>query len=339
MKAFAFGMLTLKAIMAGFVFLLKSPVVLAIAGTIAGLYLLSKVPGIIGDTFTELGRRVWETLTYFGDLFGKVFTAVKDRILAGDVEGAMNVLLVSMEQIFQMGLIGIKSAWINMIYVLKKWWIEFVGAFKRIWYGAQGEISKSILEMAASNKIMNAIFERISGVNIQEEIERSRRLGNGDALAKMKGIIDQGTANKQAEAQRQRDLDLANLQMDTTDKQTEYARRLEEANKAIDQAIAMNPLPSPEEDGEQAARSIEGNLAGMISSMFPGGIDSVGRGMPQALEMGSVEAMKTAFGNRQSSFEVQKQTADNSKKTAENTLQMVRFMREWTGSGLIGAGI
>ena len=63
-----------------------------------------------------------------------------------------------------------------------------------VWGSAVAGIGKSILKLAASNRLFNAAFKKISGVDVRKEIARGKALGRDDPLAEAMADVDRQVA-------------------------------------------------------------------------------------------------------------------------------------------------
>ncbi len=295
-------------------------VVAAVGATIAGLRLLSKIPGDVGNAFRSLTDTMFATFGSITEIFGKAFDAIKDRIMAGDVEGAMNVLLVSLNQMFNMSILGLKTAWLEFTFYLEKLWIDITTTVEKLWFNVTTKIAQGILSLVEQFDILNSLFEMYSGVDYQAEIARAQRLGNDPNAAL--GTLDQQNQQRQQDLDsRQTDAQRA-LADEIAKMRDQYADERKALLGAVDQSINMSKLPAPNETppGTPKPYSWEQTIGGEI--LRP----ALATAMPTGLEMGSTDAAKAAFDNR-------KATLDAAQKTAHATREMANDMRTMVKKG------
>lgn len=97
----------------------------------------------------------------FGDMIGKVGS----QIIGGDFAGAWNTVVLGMSEVWTSFTGGIVNAFANA-----------AGAVIDVWKKTIDEITNMILSKAAEGGAFGKFFEKISGVNVAEEMEREQRL-------------------------------------------------------------------------------------------------------------------------------------------------------------------
>lgn len=334
LKIFGLALVAISAIASTILFLFGPLVAVgAVLGEIAGIvYLLAKNFDIANEAVQAISQPIMDTFENIKSVVGSAFTAIKDRILAGDIKGAMNVLMVSLEQILQLGIIGMKKIWLEFTFFFQKLWIEVSAGIKKIWMDTVSSIAKSMLEMAGKNKFFNAVFKKISGVDVQAENERAKALGNESNLAtnQIDQMNQQGT-DKLAQDQNKA---LADLEAETKKLREGYAEQEKNAMGAVNQAIEMSKLP------DRIAEEVQSNVKPYNYSETAGGPGPLrslaATKMPEGLEMGSTEAAKAAFDNRKATLDAAQKTASNTAKIAEGITMLLKkggtFVFEGVGS-------
>lgn len=110
------------------------------------------------------------------DIASQVFDAIVQLVMKGDLSGAIEILTLGMKTLWAQGLAGMITAWIEFKRLIIEVFYGAVVTIKTMWFELQKSISQSILKLAQSSEFFNKIFEKISGVNVQEESARTDRL-------------------------------------------------------------------------------------------------------------------------------------------------------------------
>lgn len=333
LKIFGLALVAISAIASVLVVII--PILLktiVIVGTLAeGLHLLALLPGDIGKAFAGLEDSIYGAFSSIMEIFGKAFTAIKDRIMAGDIVGAMNILMISLNQAWNLGILGFKKAWLEFSHYMTKVWYDVVLGIKKLWLDMTTGLAKSILDMAANNKFFNAVFKQISGVDVQAENERASRLGNEGNMASAQ--LDQMNAQQTNTMLNEYHKSMADLEEETRKAREGYAAQEQDAKAAVNQAIEMAKLP------DKIAEKVEEEAKPYKYEETAGGLSAksvAAKTMPEGLEMGSTEAAKAAFDNRKATLDAAMKTAANTAKIAEGITMILKkngtFVFEGVGS-------
>lgn len=193
---------------------------------------------LFGDIPGWFNKRFSEMWTIVND----VFTAIKNRIMAGDIEGAMEILMAGIKGIWAIGIANIKEAWLQFTSFFKEAWIGAASSIKIVWRNTQNSLSKMILDWAAGNKVANWFMKLVSGVDIQKEIERNAALNSqlgttGGGLEEAKRGLDED-ARKDIEAiERSAAEDRARMEREKAELLAQYDEDRAEALAKMNEAI------------------------------------------------------------------------------------------------------
>jgi hypothetical protein len=204
-----------------------SPIGLLVAALAGGVYVWAR--------FTESGRTAVATLvSSVTGLFGNLRATVTDTmggiveaVRAGDLALAGQIAMVGLRLVFQQGLEGINSlfgetmgsivgqvlsgdlagAFATVGSVILDTWAQVTSGMVGMmtaaargiadkWAETVNKISNQILKMASEGGVVGKVFEKFSGVNMQEETARAARLNAQMRAAGMNTNDENDTASQ-----------------------------------------------------------------------------------------------------------------------------------------------
>lgn len=289
--AFAFG--TLATIISAGLFL--APLALKLVAILGYFELMTLLPGKIGDAFRALENTALKAFGEIWDIATKAFGAIAEFIMKGDVDAAMNVLVISLVSILDVGLANMKIAWVEFTSFIKIAMQEAAGGVHVIWNNMVGRVAKEILRLAELYGVANKVFKWFSGVDYQAEIARAKQLGNNPLMAEE--IIDEETDKKNVDVVNERTKAIREINEARDAALRAAEEKIRKAKEAVDKSIAAGRAKSPWEDDEV---TLEGEGKDVVpTSDAQRKSELASRGQVSGLEQGTLEATRKAHDNQQ----------------------------------------
>lgn len=178
-----------------------SPVGILIAALTAGVYAWVR--------FSDAGKSAaGGLLTAISETFGKISKTASDTIggivaafKAGDLKLAGQIAITGLRLVFAQGLQAVYGLFGGTVGKIVDLFFNAANMIRTKWQETINAIADFILEQASGGGVMGWALEKVSGVNMQEEVARGKRI-EAERIAKgMKadgGIVD--SAQMQADA-------------------------------------------------------------------------------------------------------------------------------------------